>query len=456
MTIQSGGKAIASGGFGCVFKPALKCEGDGTRGPGISKMLIKRYAQEEMDEIDKIKPIISKIPHNEHFFLINDINSCDPARLSTADREDFDIKCSNLTKRGYTRANINQYLHDLQILNEPDGGKEVDDWLTSSNITEKRFNTMNTSLIKLLKFGVIPMNKENLFHFDIKASNVLMDPKNHARLIDWGLIGISTKKKVIPESIEGRPIQFNVPFSSILFEPTFKTWYEGKLKQNPSITKKSPILQEQLYEIADKFFHKWRLERGEGHESYTKFLMQAVYNEDQDIIKCDFFRKTVISQLANVLLKFTNFSTKKFENKRYFTDVFQYNCDIWGLLTIYLSLFEHKTNANNKINNKTFWLSLKNILIQYLFSDNSCSERYNYNDLIKDLSNLTKAKVNLKLSPIPRIVHVPKIHTIKKKKHKKTQKHKTKRKSNKSFSWPGKRCPKGTRRNKDTGHCKKI
>ena len=54
------GEAIAAGGFGCVFKPALKCEGKTTRTPGISKMLIKRYAREEMEEIDKIKPIISK------------------------------------------------------------------------------------------------------------------------------------------------------------------------------------------------------------------------------------------------------------------------------------------------------------------------------------------------------------------------------------------------------------
>jgi len=37
---RKGGKAIAAGGFGCVFKPALKCKGK-PRGNGITKVLIK-------------------------------------------------------------------------------------------------------------------------------------------------------------------------------------------------------------------------------------------------------------------------------------------------------------------------------------------------------------------------------------------------------------------------------
>ena len=72
----------------------------------------------------------------------------------------------------------------------------------------------------------------------------LMDKTNDARLIDWGLIGISTPRQIIPEAIEGRPIQFNVPFSSILFEPTFKTWYERKLRHHTDINKKSPIIND--------------------------------------------------------------------------------------------------------------------------------------------------------------------------------------------------------------------
>ena len=44
---KNGGKVIASGGFGCVFSPALKCEGKNSRGKNrILKLLTKKHALE--------------------------------------------------------------------------------------------------------------------------------------------------------------------------------------------------------------------------------------------------------------------------------------------------------------------------------------------------------------------------------------------------------------------------
>ena len=43
--LATGGKVIASGGFGCVFNPALKCSGRNNRGKNmISKLLTKKHA----------------------------------------------------------------------------------------------------------------------------------------------------------------------------------------------------------------------------------------------------------------------------------------------------------------------------------------------------------------------------------------------------------------------------
>ena len=53
---KRGGKVIASGGFGCVFSPALKCQGKTSRGKNrISKLLTKKHAQDEYDEIKIFK-----------------------------------------------------------------------------------------------------------------------------------------------------------------------------------------------------------------------------------------------------------------------------------------------------------------------------------------------------------------------------------------------------------------
>ena len=50
---QKGGKVIDSGGFGCVFKPALKCEkavNECNRNK-ISKLMTSKHAKDEYNQI---------------------------------------------------------------------------------------------------------------------------------------------------------------------------------------------------------------------------------------------------------------------------------------------------------------------------------------------------------------------------------------------------------------------
>ena len=76
-TLATGGKVIASGGFGCVFSPALKCKGEKTRGTNrISKLLTKKHALSEYNEIKEFKKKLDKIPNYQNYFLINDFNIC--------------------------------------------------------------------------------------------------------------------------------------------------------------------------------------------------------------------------------------------------------------------------------------------------------------------------------------------------------------------------------------------
>ena len=42
---SKGGKVLASGGFGCVFTPALKCEGETKRAIGkVTKLMSEKHA----------------------------------------------------------------------------------------------------------------------------------------------------------------------------------------------------------------------------------------------------------------------------------------------------------------------------------------------------------------------------------------------------------------------------
>ena len=84
-----GGKVIASGGFGCVFSPALKCKGKRREKNKISKVMTKKHAIAEYNEIINIKKKLIKIPNYSNFFLVDNFDICEPEKLSSRDLENF-------------------------------------------------------------------------------------------------------------------------------------------------------------------------------------------------------------------------------------------------------------------------------------------------------------------------------------------------------------------------------
>ena len=102
---RAGGEPLGSGGFGCVFKPALKCNDKEHRTTGISKMSIEKYSKQEMDEITRIKDKLHKIKNYEQYFLL-DVDRCNPAKLTQEDMKNFNKKCFSLTKENLNENNI--------------------------------------------------------------------------------------------------------------------------------------------------------------------------------------------------------------------------------------------------------------------------------------------------------------------------------------------------------------
>ena len=207
-----------------------------------------------------VKKYVDNIP-TENYFLLK-ISSY-TGKLTPEDKVNFDLKCSNLTRKGVYARNVNNNLEKLKIINFPYGGKDLDNywnWLYTSNLDKKKkeilFVATNNSLIRLLKHGIAPLNKQHFLHMDIKAGNVLRGGNDvsiytNCRLIDWGLAEKYNPNGDIPYGIM-IVIQFNIPFQLYLvlkLKSILDIEKLNKLSLNNDLTGEKSILKVIVYNI---------------------------------------------------------------------------------------------------------------------------------------------------------------------------------------------------------------
>jgi tRNA A-37 threonylcarbamoyl transferase component Bud32 len=373
---QRGGKVIASGGFGCIFEPALKCIDSTAEQPNkISKLTTTNYADEEYSQIQQFRSILQKIPHYQRYFLLDNISLCKPAKLSTKDLQNFNKKCKAkaLTKKHIRRANINKSLKNLAIITMPHGGVTVTKFVKSHFVSSELIK-LNNSLIDLLVNGIIPMNKLNVYHGDIKADNVLVQQETQLlpRLIDWGLSFVyknSSTVQGIPKKLYRRPFQINVPFSSILFNKVFTEQYDAFLQTNPSPT------FYQIREFVVTYMATWNKIRGPGHLERIKLLFNQLTKPDTNTkTNTKTIKKTkskepyyyIVDYLTHILMKYTN--KGQLDIMDYFNNIFLKNLDIWGFIMVYRAFYDKVNKQITKNENQLLFLNkMKYIILHFLY-----------------------------------------------------------------------------------------
>lgn len=388
----TGGSVLASGGFGCVFSPALLCKGQTKRKRNtVSKLMTERHALEEYHDISNIKDRVKTIRNYKDYFLVDDISVCTPKPLSSSDISNFK-KCTALPKDGITASNINNSLDRILSLNIPNGGIDIDDYIFKNGSFNKLLN-LNTKLINLLKNGIVPMNKHNIYHSDIKGSNILIDQSLKTRLIDWGLCAEYKpfSKSEFPSTWYNRPLQFNVPFSVILFTKVFKQKYKeyiqggGKLERNA------------LRLFVLDYIEEWKKIRGVGHYRVINDTMYMLFSNDLKVnpsLKWNAVEKKytipyLVNYLVEVLIHFkqTN-GDGSYDVRPYLDQVFVNIVDVWGFLSTYTTIIEVLFNNYSVLNENEMKLfnSLKQIVVEYMYKPRI---------IPVDINNLSKALVNL-------------------------------------------------------------
>ena len=373
----TGGKVIASGGYGCVFNPALKCQDAKKREPNkISKLMTERHATQEYEQIKKIKDKLDSIDKYEDYFLIYDTTLCRPSKLTASDLTAFKDKCSALPKQNINKLNINSKLDEVMILNLPNGGLPVDDYIYANGGYDKLYET-HMALVNLLKKGIVPMNKKGLYHSDIKDSNILIhdiDASLKARLIDWGLAveytPNSKELELFPKNWRNRPLQFNVPFSVVIFTDLFYEKYSKYLKDGGEVNEAG------LTPFVIDYLNKWMKERGPGHYKFINEIMFLLYSStltsisDDDkpnVIETEITMPYIIDYIVEVLLHYTKFRADGSLNLReYLDDVYIKIVDIWGFITVYYPYLEMFSNNYFTLNENELKIFKQ---LQYIFNE---------------------------------------------------------------------------------------
>ena len=362
----NGGKAIDSGGYGCVFLPSLRCSNSAPsqNKSSISKLMPNKDADDEYNLIQKFNIKLKSIPNYSKYFLLNNFEICHPSQLMPDDLINYNSECSALIEKGITPSNINSRLNEIKTINMPFGGMNIRKFI-KNNFNSNDMIKLNNSLINLLQNGIVPMNELNVFHGDLKSSNALADKQSDGsisvKIIDWGLSFIHENANEVPTNIM-RPIHFNLPTSIVVFNKSFDVKLSEFISKNPIWTQKNAKI------FTAMFLNDYIKTRNKSH---LNILLKTIdeFNSLTNIISRNFSKKPtnyILDYISEVVYKYTK--NGKFNKLEYLNQVYLKNIDIWGFLTIYLDFYEIVSDKKKLTNNDvTFLGKIKKIFMETLF-----------------------------------------------------------------------------------------
>ena len=445
---EDAGAAIAAGGFGCVFRPPIMPRSASERTkvnaqPYISKLMQRRHARDEMQEVNKILPIVEKIPNSGRYFLLEGIFTTEKfGPLNSEDRRNFNSKCRNLSRIGINAENINNNLGGLACMYIPDGGISINEAMKQLSVTVgngmatglKAFGRLNYALIDTLENAVVPMNKAGLIHLDLKGDNMLV-PSNYyhekmlldVKIIDWGLAGIIPNDASGPiPAAQDRPIQFNCPPSAVLFNGNTQDAI-GRYLRTVYNSDKKPFSSAVCKNMAAFIIKNSQQRVGEGHSKYVaqeiNNLTRPMYSyrelEGWDVSGSCFqqdsmvqaFTVNYIATILEAYLKPGKYGglTAKLDAKKYFQEVYRHNVDVWGFLMAYQDLVNAIASSSyTSYRKSTVCQLLSDILFKYCYSPEYAAKKIPINELKRDLE-LVSAAAGVKSAPARKTAKAVKI-----------------------------------------------
>lgn len=411
---KKGGKAMGAGSFGCVFIPALKCkdpEKNINNINKVSKLLLKKDADDEMEVINNVKDVLYEIPNNDLYFIPNSkmpFIECEIDEFSDADLNDI-LKCTNIAKfykkikkKNWHSNNISniknfikEYKNSFRIIQQENGGNDFSNFINylSPRSLNESIHKLVINICDLMVNGIAKMNEKGLLHLDLKPENMVI--KSEVRIIDWGFaknVSNYTLDNIL-NNIENR-IMFNVPPSNILFNREVISF----INDNYDYEEKNNQVYTNLNLIANTIL-TYYIENG--NKTHLNIMYQVI--NTLDITSKSGRRidpKTIwINFIKQVIFEYT---TKKkpfnFDALKYFNEVYRHNVDIHSLLLTFVYLLKYNKISNRRIDNLE--TNLKKICDDYMFTPKIAVTKIDINELKNKLYQLFLIPIESTSEPI--------------------------------------------------------
>ena len=308
-----------------------------------------------------MRKLLSVIPNYKQYFLLEDISICEPDTLVGDDLTNLE-KCRTIEP--YNASTINEHLNEFMIINMPYGGNNLHIVIRNDLIS---FKDLTILLKKLVLNAIHPMNQLNIYHFDIKASNILYK-NNNLKLIDFGLLDFKNAEHSVPKNLSLGAINFNSPFSIILFNSEVLMRVNWNLQQysSSSSSKKRPSLSSILKffkPIYEEFIKLFGLEKT---ELYVIRIISQIYSIKGK--KSTNF-KLVVTELicrycSYAIFNYIDFENNVFDKVKYFDTIYSKNVDIYGIISCYTDYLDSSQSHYSN----TFKSHIADLLLMYCYN----------------------------------------------------------------------------------------
>lgn len=132
------------------------------------------------------------------------------------------------------------------------------------------------------------------------------------------------------------PVTFNRPFSTLVISPQTCELYE-------TIVLKSATLADPSVEQLKHFtraVHKEYIDMYIGEHKYLQYIFMSMFGSPAQATQTnELLIDAVAAYTAEILHHFTDRVTRTFRLNEYFSNVYRYNTDVWGLMSVFYAVF---------------------------------------------------------------------------------------------------------------------